>query len=91
MEEEHAVCSQDQTKPYISINYEDIEKQYNEESDGIQLTEDQYHPSSSHAEVPYDLQQLRAYTTSYHSISLDYQYDGVVDLPHHADLYISHI
>ena len=28
---------------------------------------------------------------SYHSISLDDQYDGVVNLPHHSDLYINPI
>ena len=48
-------------------------------------------PSSSHIEVPYDLEQLRVYTMSYHLISLDHQYDGVVDLPHHVDLYINPI
>ena len=34
---------------------------------------------------------LGAYTTSYYLISLDDQNDGVVDLPHSLDLYISAI
>ena len=57
----------------------------------MQLTKDHFQPSSSHTEVPYDLEQLGAYITSYHSVSLDDQYDGVVNLPHHANLYISPI
>ena len=57
----------------------------------MQLAEVFPQPSSSHIEVPYDLEQPRAYTMSYHLVSLDDQYDGVVDLPHHADLYISSI
>ena len=57
----------------------------------MQLVYYQCQPSSSHLEVPYDLEQLGAYTTSYHLISLDDQYQGVVRLPHHADWYISPI
>ena len=44
---------------------------------------------SSHIDVPYVSEQLGAYTTSYYLIRLDDQHDGVVDLPHHLDLYIS--
>ena len=51
----------------------------------------QSRPSFSHTEVPYDLEPLGAYTMSSHPISLDDQYDGVVNLPHHSDLYINPI
>ena len=37
------------------------------------------------------MKHLGAYTMSYYLISLDDQHDGVVDLPHHLDLYISAI
>ena len=37
------------------------------------------------------MEQLGAYTMSYHSISLDDQFDDIVSLPHHADWYISPI
>ena len=37
------------------------------------------------------MEQRGSYTMSYHSISLDDQYDGVVDLSHHVDLYINPI
>ena len=47
--------------------------------------------SSSHVEVPYDLEQLGAYTMSHHLVSLDDQYDDIVSPPHHADWYISPI
>ena len=57
----------------------------------MQLVEYQSQPSSSHVEVPYDLEQLGAYTIIYHSVSLDDQYDDVVSLPHHANWYISPI
>ena len=40
----------------MCINSDDIEKQYHEESDMMQLTKDQSQPSSSHIEVPYDLE-----------------------------------
>ena len=55
----------------------------------MQSMEYQSQPSSSHIEVPYDLEQLSAYTMSYHSVSLDDQYDDIVSLPHHADWYIN--
>ena len=57
----------------------------------MQSMEYQSQRSSSHVEVPYDLEQRGAYTTSYHSISPDDQYDDVVCLPHHADWYINPI
>ena len=65
MEEEHSNFSCDYSELYYlerhtSISNEDLEKQYNEGSNGIQLTKDQSQPSSSHAEVPYDLEQLGA-------------------------------
>ena len=40
-------------------------------------------------QLPYDLDQLGAYTMSYHSVSLDDQYDDIVNSPHHVDWYIS--
>ena len=51
----------------------------------MQSVEYQSRPSSSHAEVPYDLEQLGSYATSYHFISPDDQYDDVVSLPHLVD------
>ena len=42
-------------------------------------------------ELPYDLEPLGAYTMSYHPISLDDQYDVVVNLSHHSDWYINPI
>ena len=89
MEEEHAEFSHDQLEPYMCISTENIEKQYHEELDMMQLTKDQSHPSSSHIEVPYDLEQQRAYTMSYHSVSLDDHYDDIGSPPHHVDWYIS--
>ena len=83
--------SYDQSELYLSICNEDLDKQCNVKSDGLQLVEVFSQPSSSHIEVPYDLEQLRGYTMSYHSVSLDDHFYGVVDLPHHVDLYISPI
>ena len=57
----------------------------------MQSMEYQSQPSSSHIEVPYDLELLGAYATSYHLISPDDKYDDVVSLPHLADRYISNI
>ena len=37
------------------------------------------------------MEPLGAYTGNYHLVSLDDQYDGVVNLPHHFDLYINPI
>ena len=54
----------------------------------MQSVEYQSRPSSSHVEVPYDLEQHGAYTMSHYSVILDDQYDGIVSLPHHADWYI---
>ena len=89
--EEQSEFSYDQSELYLSIGNKDLKKQCSDESDGIQLVEVFSHPSSSHIDVPYVLEQLGAYTTSYYLISLDDQHDGVVDLPHHLDLYISAI
>ena len=57
----------------------------------MQSVEYQSQPSSSHVEVPYDLELLGAYAMSYHLISPNDQYDDVVSLPHLADWYISPI
>ena len=57
----------------------------------MQSTKYQSQPSSSHIEVPYDLEQLGAYTMSYHSVILDDKYDDIVSPPHHADSYINPI
>ena len=88
--EEQLEFSYDQSELYLSIYTKDL-KQCGEESDGIQLVEVFSQPSSSHIDVPYVLKQLGAYATSYYLISLDDQHDGVVDLPHHLNLYISAI
>ena len=76
---------------YLSICDKDLKKKCSEKSDGIQLVEVFSQPSSSHIDVPYVLEQLGVYTVSYHLTSLDDQHDGVVDLPHHLDLYINAI
>ena len=53
--------------------------------------EGQLEPAFSDLEVPYDLEHPGAYIESYHlKIPFDI-YDGVVDLLHHADVYISSI
>ena len=56
----------------------------------MQLLEYQSQLSSSHIEFPHDLELLGAYTVNYHPISLD-DHDGVVNLPHHSNLYINPI
>ena len=89
--EEKSEFSYDKLELYLSICNEDLEMQYSEESNGVQLVEVFSRPLSSHIDFPYVLEQLGAYTTSYHLISLDDQHDGVVNLPHHPDLYISAI
>ena len=91
MEEEHSKLLYDHSEPYKGINNEDIEKQCCEKTDVMQSVEYQSHPSSSHVEVLYDLEQLGAYAMSYHSISPDDRCDGVVSLPHPIDWYISPI
>ena len=78
-------------EPHKGINNEDIEKQCCEKTDVMQLVENQSQLSSLHMDFPYDLEPLGAYIMSYHPISLDDQYDGVVNLPHHSDLYINPI
>ena len=57
----------------------------------MQLVEYQSQLSSSHIEFPHDLEPLGAYTVNYHPVSLDDKYDGVVNLPHHSDLYINSV
>ena len=68
-----------------------MEKEYNEDLDWVQLMEEQSQLSYSRTEVPYDLAQLGAYTENYHSISLVEQCNGVVDVPHQTNVYISPI
>ena len=96
MEEEHSEFSHDHSEsyhvePHKGYNNENIEKQCCENADVMQSMEYQSQPSSSQMEVPYDLEQLGAYTMSHHSVSLDERYDDIVSLPHHADWYISPI
>ena len=55
----------------------------------MQLVEYQSQLSSSHIEFPHDLEPLGAYTVNYHPVSLDDQYDGLVNLPHHSNFYIN--
>ena len=67
MEEEDSYFSHDHSEsyhvePHKGISNEDIENQYGEKLDVMQSTEYQSQPSSSHIEVPYDLEQLGAYT-----------------------------
>ena len=78
MEEEHSKLLYDHSesyhaKPHKGINNEYIEKQCCEESDVMQSVDYQSQPSSSHLEVPYDLEHLGAYTMSYHLASLNDQ------------------
>ena len=54
----------------------------------MQLTADFFQPSSSHIDVPYDLEQFGAYIQSYQQISPFDEYD---ELPHHTNLDISPI
>ena len=55
----------------------------------MQLVEYQSQLSSSHIEFPHDLEPLGDYIVNYHLVSLDDQYDGVVNMPHHSNLYIN--
>ena len=84
--EEQSEFSYDQSKLYLSIFNEDLEKQCSEESDWVQLIEVFFQPSSSHTDVPYDLEWFRAYTQIYQQIIPLYEYD---DLPHHMYVYTS--
>ena len=86
--EEQSEFSYDQSELYLSIFNEELEKQYSEGSDWVQLIEYFFQPSYSHTYVPYDLEQFGAYTQSYHRISPCDEYD---DLPHHTDVYINPI
>ena len=79
------------SQSFYMISNKDLKKQCDEESDGIQLVEVFSQPSSSHIDIPYVLEQIGAYTTSYYLRSIDDQHDGVVNLPHHLNLYISAI
>ena len=81
----------DYSEPYTSISNKDLEKEYNEDLDWVQLIEEQSQLSSSHIEVPHDLEQLETYTENYHSISLVEQCDGVVDVCHQTNVYNSPI
>ena len=57
-----------------------MEKQCCEKADVMQLLEYQSQLSSSHIEFPHYLELLGAYTVNYHPVSLDDQYDGVVNI-----------
>ena len=89
--EEQSEFSYDQSELYLSIYNEDLEKQCSEESDGVQLAEVFPRPSSSHIDIPYDLEQFWAYTQSYQQISPLDEYYEVVYIYHHAHMYISPI
>ena len=96
MQKQHSKLLYDHSESYHaelhkSISNEDIEKQYCEKLDVMQLVENQSQPSFSHIEVPYDLELLGVCATSYHLITPGDQYDDVVNLPHHSDWYISPI
>ena len=96
IEEKNSKFSHDHSEtyhvePHKGISNEDIEKHCCENLDVMQSMKYQSHPSSSHIEVAYDLEQLGAYTMSHHLVSLDDQYDDIVSLPHHANWYISPI
>ena len=73
--EEQSDFSYDQSEMYLSICNEDLDKQRSEESDGVQLVEDFFQPSSSHIDVPYDLEQFGPYTQSYQRIGPFDDYD----------------
>ena len=73
-------------EPHKGINNEDMEKQCCEKIDVLQLLEYQSQLSSSHIEFAHELEPLGAYTMNYHPVSLDDQYDGVVNLPHTSTL-----
>ena len=68
-----------------------MEKEYNEDLYWVQLIEEQSQLSSSHTKVPYDLDQLGTYIENYNLIRLVEQCDGVVDVPHQKNVYISPI
>ena len=91
MEDNHVEFSYDHSESHTSVSSEDLEKQWIEDSNAIQPMECQSQPTSSHSKVPHDLEELRAYTESYQPMSPFYMYDGLVDLPHRIDIYISPI
>ena len=84
VEEEHVVYPNDLFEPFINIINENIERKCSEDS----YTMLQFQLLPSHAKVPYDVEQLYAYTISHHLMRFDHRYDGVVNPPHHVDLYI---
>ena len=90
MEEEHSKLLYDHSESYhaephkVNSN-EYIEKQCCDKLDVMRSMEYQSQLSSSHVEVPYDLELIGAYATSYHLISPDDRYDDVVSLPHLTD------
>ena len=96
MEEEHSNILYDHSKSYhaelqkVSSN-EYIKKQCCGKLDVMQLVEYQSRPSSSHVEVPYDLELLGGYATSYHLINPDDHYDDVVRVPHLVNWHINPI
>ena len=55
-------CKEEQSELYLCICNEDLKKQCSEESNGVQLVEVFSQSSSSHIDVPYDLEQFWAYT-----------------------------
>ena len=90
MEEDHAEFSRNHletyhAKPHKVSSNEYIEKKCCGKLDVMQSVEYQSRPSSSHIEVPYGLELLGDYATSYHLISLNDQYDDVVSFPHLFD------
>ena len=70
MEEERSEFSHDHleyhAEPHKVNSNEYIEKQCCENLDVMQSVEYRSRPSSSHVEVPYDLELHGAYATSYH-------------------------
>ena len=86
MEEDHVEFSYDHSKSHTSVSSKELGKQWIEESDSIQPIDYQSQPTSSHSEVPHDLEQPEACTKSYQPTSPFDMYDGIVDLPHHIDI-----
>ena len=91
IEEQHSRLLYGHSESYHAEPHKGINNEHIEKTNMMQSVEYQSQLSSSHIEFPYDLEPLGAYTMSYHSVSLDDQYDGVVNLPHHSNLYINPI
>ena len=66
MEGECSNFPYDYSEPYTIINNKDVEKEYNEDLDWVQLIEEHPQLSSSRTKVPCDLVQLGTYTKNYH-------------------------